>query len=519
MDRYPRGYDERYRGHYDRPRSDTYRPGENYRHDRDYRDEGSSSVHGGPRNYSPSSARYGASRSPGRSSMNAPGAAAGAPSSGRSSSMGGIGSGSSDRYPDDHWYGGGGSGGGGGYNEPRSHGSSHYSPSRMPSPSHSPPGSPRRSSYSGYYSRRSNPALYSHRSNSPGRRDSYEHRSSYHHHHHHYHHHSGSAGSSNAALPPGSSSSTSSGGGGGYAPYAPSASGSGYPYYRPGGGAGGSRSRSPSAPFASSSYSPRRYYPPPYRYSRSSSRGPPPSRYHDREYPPTSPSRSLPHSGSSPSPVSPSHASHTQRTSIALASTAPVTASSVSSSAAVAPTSPSAAATASAATTAASASMPSSGATASPSPSDHPKAPPVPSSSSYQGYSRYSYHSSHYSGPPLSSATRYPHSASAPHRGYHHPTTPAFLAQPPRPRQSWAPDQEKEMERYHAENRKTCAEELKIVATMWKSRFQLEMASWETRKLDHQLELVQKQWDECGCEELVAAELASKSARALHFQK
>lgn len=65
------------------------------------------------------------------------------------------------------------------------------------------------------------------------------------------------------------------------------------------------------------------------------------------------------------------------------------------------------------------------------------------------------------------------------------------------------------MERYHIENRKECAQELTILEAVRKSRFQLEMAKWETSKLEHQLELVQRQWDESGLEELVNAVLES----------
>lgn len=43
-----------------------------------------------------------------------------------------------------------------------------------------------------------------------------------------------------------------------------------------------------------------------------------------------------------------------------------------------------------------------------------------------------------------------------------------------------------------------------------KSRFDLELANWETQKLEHQLELVQKQWEENGMEELVREELNSR---------
>jgi hypothetical protein len=43
-----------------------------------------------------------------------------------------------------------------------------------------------------------------------------------------------------------------------------------------------------------------------------------------------------------------------------------------------------------------------------------------------------------------------------------------------------------------------------------KSRFELELANWDTRKLEHQLELVQKQWDENGMEDLIREELNSR---------
>jgi hypothetical protein len=38
----------------------------------------------------------------------------------------------------------------------------------------------------------------------------------------------------------------------------------------------------------------------------------------------------------------------------------------------------------------------------------------------------------------------------------------------------------------------------------------LELANWETRKLEHQLELVQKQWEENGMEDLVREELNAR---------
>lgn len=49
-----------------------------------------------------------------------------------------------------------------------------------------------------------------------------------------------------------------------------------------------------------------------------------------------------------------------------------------------------------------------------------------------------------------------------------------------------------------------------------KSRFELELANWDTRKLEHQLELVQKQWEENGMEELIKEELSSRLPGRVH---
>lgn len=66
------------------------------------------------------------------------------------------------------------------------------------------------------------------------------------------------------------------------------------------------------------------------------------------------------------------------------------------------------------------------------------------------------------------------------------------------------------MERYHNDERKLIIEENKILTASRKSRFELELANWDTRKLEHQLELVQKQWEENGMEELIKEELSSR---------
>lgn len=62
------------------------------------------------------------------------------------------------------------------------------------------------------------------------------------------------------------------------------------------------------------------------------------------------------------------------------------------------------------------------------------------------------------------------------------------------------------MDRYHVDQKKLCDEEIKILTNSRKSRFELELAHWEVTKLDHQLELVQKQWEENGMEDLVREE-------------
>ncbi|KAL0085578.1 hypothetical protein J3Q64DRAFT_1744258 [Phycomyces blakesleeanus] len=68
------------------------------------------------------------------------------------------------------------------------------------------------------------------------------------------------------------------------------------------------------------------------------------------------------------------------------------------------------------------------------------------------------------------------------------------------------------MERYHSDHRRLCDEEGKIMASTRKSRFELELANWEGSKLEHQLELVQKQWEESGMEDLVREQVASRKS-------
>lgn len=60
------------------------------------------------------------------------------------------------------------------------------------------------------------------------------------------------------------------------------------------------------------------------------------------------------------------------------------------------------------------------------------------------------------------------------------------------------------MERLLADERKNMDEETKCLAAVRKGRFDLEVANWETSKLEHQLALVQKQWKESGMDAIVA---------------
>lgn len=62
------------------------------------------------------------------------------------------------------------------------------------------------------------------------------------------------------------------------------------------------------------------------------------------------------------------------------------------------------------------------------------------------------------------------------------------------------------MDRYHVDQKKLCDEEIRILTNSRKSKFELALAHWEVTKLDHQLELVQKQWEESGMEDLVREE-------------
>ncbi|RCH93474.1 hypothetical protein CU097_013403 [Rhizopus azygosporus] len=394
MDRYSRGYDDRYRGYYDRSRSDAYRPNENYRSERDYRDPGG-------RGHSPSP-HYPSSRSPGR-----------------------------DSYPKDHRY---------SYSESRGY-PGRYSSSNSP-PSRSSSRSPRRPSY-GYYHPSSSYSYNSRRSPSPigmgsrsgsMRRDSYDHRP-----------YQGSPPYSYSSYryPPYHSRRHYSGPPPSYPPPPP-------PGYRP-----SYHSREPSS---------------------SSIAGPPPRSSH------TTPSSAAPNSPkgivTTPSISTPTDNPIASAASSSLPSTH-VTAAKSS--------------TTTTTTVTSTHSIPSASSRYSPPPA-HPYAsgsspyPPNPAPRHHNAPYHYQ-HSSHYSG--YSSG---------------HPSPSG----PPKQRISWAPEQEKELERYHIEQGKLHDEENKILAAVRKSRFELEFASWDASKLEHQLELVQKQWEENGMEELINNELTAK---------
>ncbi|CAO3583106.1 unnamed protein product [Absidia cylindrospora] len=92
----------------------------------------------------------------------------------------------------------------------------------------------------------------------------------------------------------------------------------------------------------------------------------------------------------------------------------------------------------------------------------------------------------------------------------HHMGASSSTVPPLRERPIWAAEQEKEMERYQSEDRKLMEDEIKCLAAVRKGRFDLELGNWETSKLEHQLDLVQKQWKETGMEEIVQAELSAR---------
>jgi hypothetical protein len=62
------------------------------------------------------------------------------------------------------------------------------------------------------------------------------------------------------------------------------------------------------------------------------------------------------------------------------------------------------------------------------------------------------------------------------------------------------------MERHRNEQKKLYDEENKILSAVRKSRFELELANRDAKKLDNQLALVQKQWEENGMEEAATAQ-------------
>ncbi|KAI8876336.1 hypothetical protein K501DRAFT_279509 [Backusella circina FSU 941] len=137
--------------------------------------------------------------------------------------------------------------------------------------------------------------------------------------------------------------------------------------------------------------------------------------------------------------------------------------------------------------------------------------PPPPSSYPYNSHRNSSAASSPYSSHGGQSTPRH---HSGPHHHYHsvshysyssmhHGSSGSAPPMAPRQRFSWAPEQEKEIERYHNEYRKLCDEEYKCLESTRKSKFELEFSSWETSKLERQLELVQTQWDESSMEDIV----------------
>ncbi|RUS30039.1 hypothetical protein BC938DRAFT_479918 [Jimgerdemannia flammicorona] len=72
---------------------------------------------------------------------------------------------------------------------------------------------------------------------------------------------------------------------------------------------------------------------------------------------------------------------------------------------------------------------------------------------------------------------------------------------------SWAPEQEKEIDRYRDETRKLRIEEDRLAETVRRTQFELFLANWEVEKFEHQIDLVNRQWEEGGMEALVKEEM------------
>ncbi|KAG1468997.1 hypothetical protein G6F56_003517 [Rhizopus delemar] len=84
------------------------------------------------------------------------------------------------------------------------------------------------------------------------------------------------------------------------------------------------------------------------------------------------------------------------------------------------------------------------------------------------------------------------------YHSFHNSYTPQI-----KPNISW-------LEKYFVEYGKLLEEEAKTLAAVRKSRFELDLINWDVSKLEHQLELVQKQWQDNGMETLIRNELAAK---------
>ncbi|KAG2189141.1 hypothetical protein INT44_004283 [Umbelopsis vinacea] len=100
------------------------------------------------------------------------------------------------------------------------------------------------------------------------------------------------------------------------------------------------------------------------------------------------------------------------------------------------------------------------------------------------------------SGPPPPPPPLSHHHHSRPNSPGPYPAPPPIASPHPRTRVSIAPLQEKEIRRQEEDARKLQVEELSIISTMRKKNQDLMLAAWEVDKAEHQLELVQHQWQE-----------------------
>lgn len=72
---------------------------------------------------------------------------------------------------------------------------------------------------------------------------------------------------------------------------------------------------------------------------------------------------------------------------------------------------------------------------------------------------------------------------------------------------TFIPTFNRKIERYREETRKLRTEEDRLAIAALKTQFDLFMANWEVEKFEHQIDLVNRQWEEGGMEQLVREEM------------